>query len=184
MIKIKPFTDYSEHEVINLFALNATSGDRGNFVKIVGSGWTNTAGTIGFAGAALPGNPVGITDFYAPRWETKAQVKLGASGEKAFGILLLDVRATTQFGEAAIYDKQWLLDNQAVVSGKTVPILRKGLVLVSGVSGTPVIGSGAKVSDSGAGEWMLCNIADTASVGEFIGAQDAQGFSLFSLNCY
>lgn len=184
MINIKPFTEFDEHDILNLFALNSTSGDRGSFVKIVGSGWLNTNTALGFAGAGLPGNPAGLTDYVSPLWENRNQVKLAASGERAFGVILNSVRLNSQFGEYYIYDKQRALDNQIVTSGKTIPIARKGLFLVSGVVGVVGVGSGAKAGDAGNGNWQVCATSDTACVGEFIGSQDPQGFALFSLNCY
>ena len=83
---LKPFRDYSPHEEINLFALDASSGDKGQFVSPVTFDPDNHSNY----GAMIPGTPVGA---WTADYVVNARVKLSTSGATdCIGMLLFDVR--------------------------------------------------------------------------------------------
>ena len=98
-MNIKPFQDYSEHNVVNLFALDTATGSKGTPVAIATvSGWTNSQALT--QTNTLPYNPAS-NRYYSPRWAVVATVRKAVTGEKPFGIQLYDVKETDQFGGPA-----------------------------------------------------------------------------------
>lgn len=178
-MKLKPFRDYSEHDVVNLFALTTASGDAGQAVKVA-VGWKNNdIHSFSNMNSQIP-------NVYMPRHSVNARVALTVSGDaKPFGMLLYGIREKGYLDYPLIFDTVRKEEMQVVVSGEAVPIVRKGLFLVSGFAGTPNIGSGVSPSDSNAGEWKVTNgTAAANNFGEFLGPVDAQGFALVQVNFY
>lgn len=180
-MKLKPLRDYNENDVVNLFSLLENSGDIGQLVK-VSVGWVNGSTATPTIVSNLSSEP----NTYSPRWAVGAKVGLcGATdtGSKPFGILLNNVRETNVWNYPMMYDPTRKAENLAVVSGEVVRVLRKGIVLVSGANlATADVGSGAIAAANG--EWTLADKSHVGSVGEFLGGVDADGYALFSLNCY
>ncbi len=185
-MNLKPFRDYDEHEVRNLFAIDSGSGLAGQLVKVAGNGFTNTQ-SHGIWGNINPSVP----NSYFPRMEVKAKVTLSMASDtsKPFGFMLYDTREQG-FERPLIYDEQRRIEAQAVVSGEAVPVVRKGMFLVgpwpSGVNPGP--GSGVVAGNSG--EWnavALTGISSTDAArvfGEFLGTKDPDGYALVDINCF
>ena len=106
--RLKPFRDYSEHDVINLFAFGdpaVTLGTTdviyaGSAVK-VRSGWQNTdeLSFIGNVGA-------GYNNTVSQRYGVSAEVEYtdGGADEAALGITLYDVREYDENGEKLAFN--------------------------------------------------------------------------------
>src|SRR6266446_6791831 len=137
-IVLKPFRDYSEHNVVNLFALDASSGDKGQFVKLLTFDPDNHSNF----GAKLPGTP---TYAWSSDYVVNARVSLTTSGSSVFGMLLYDVRLNLPYlnTPANLADPVRLAEQQVVPSGRAVPIMTRGIVEIGGFSGVPGPGSGA-----------------------------------------
>ena len=103
--RLRPFRDYSEHDVLNLFAfgdvdviLNAsTVVYAGSCVKVK-TGWSNSnepSNMIGDVGASY-------NNTVSQRWGVTADVQYtdGGADEAALGITLYDVREYDENGEA------------------------------------------------------------------------------------
>ena len=177
-MNLKPYRDYDEHDVINgLFALDATSANKGALVKIKSSGWVN--GTD-FRDVPLTTQ----ANVYSARRVLCSEISLTSSGDNAtniLGVLLRDVRDENFLGVNYLYDPIRKAEAEAVLSGEAVPILTKGLILVKGFSGTAGPNSGAVAADAGtAGDWKVTS-SMTNSIGKFLGAADADGYALFKL---
>ena len=184
-VALKPFRQYEENDVINLFALDANSGDKGSLVIVKGSGWVNNQSDFEVTSLTSQGNVVS--------WRMSVPYKLqlapsGATATTILGMMLYDIREVNYLGLPLIYDKQRKEEAQCVVSGEAVPVVTKGLFLVSGNWGTgagqagvPGVGSGAVASDAGAGAWKVVAAGTSGSIGRFLGAADADGFALFQL---
>lgn len=136
MKRLLPFRDYSEHDVINLFALdtanNAIStsgaGDAGVIVKV-------TNGTITYDAAQYVTSAyLGKTDYpYVGRNQyPEVPLKVGAatSGDAALGITLFETAMYDENGEKLLYYRQKALENQVVLSGQAVPVLTEGTVML------------------------------------------------------
>jgi hypothetical protein len=176
-VRIKPFRDYSEHDVLNLFAFDQASGDRGTVVKL-NTAWTNEDNTV-FA-PVVPGNSYPNT--VSNRYAVTARVTTAGTGDVPVGIMLYDTREYDENGEPLLFRPQKLIEMQAVLSGNIVPILRRGMILISGTQGTPGIGSGIYVGANGI--VTTTGNANATLIGRFLGSGDTHGYALASINCY
>ena len=146
---LKPFRDYSEHDVINLFSYsgdqdaNGLIASRGTVVKIVGSGFMPVA----VPNSGLNGvNPVdlvnGLGAEYAntvsTRWAVTSKVSAATSGDNAIGITLIDVRELDENGEKLVFNPRKAAEMNVVVSGQSVPVLTRGVISYSGTQISPV----------------------------------------------
>lgn len=176
MANLKPFRDYDEHDVINLFAVNAESANKGTVVVADNNGVDFKIATsldnLSFVGNTLS------AQFNVP-WTVSAAPAGAAKGE-IVGLLLKDVRKFDENGEQLIFNPRKAAEMDVIVSGQAVPILTKGLVLVNGVVGTPGFGSGAAVSDAGGGDLKVVAYG-SATVGKFLGPKNDEGFALLKV---
>lgn len=181
---IKPFRDYDEHDVVNLFAFDGTA-NKGTLVK-VSTGWSNTDVNGGITSVANPHSATfdGTVSQYhvlTPR------VTEAATGDAPIGILLNDVRVTDDNGEFLIYKPARAAELSAVASGQAVPILTKGLVLYKAASVTAgmLAVSAANGTIAGFADADLPGantIGSRKVVGRFLGATDSDGYALLKLS--
>ena len=133
--RLKPFRDYSEHDVINLFAFGdhaVTLGTTdvvyaGSAVK-VRTGWQNTdeLSFIGNVGA-------GYNNTVSQRYGVSAEVEYtdGGADEAALGITLYDVREYDENGEKLAFNPRKQAELQASLTGQAVPIATRGVFLMA-----------------------------------------------------
>jgi len=147
--RLRPWREYDENEVINIFALNGT-GLAGALVKVStlvpssGYFWSNDA-----VGASFPG----IT---SNRWENPARIVIAGSGDSRFngvlGFTLANVQEYDENGQKLILGFRRKADeNNAVLSGETVPVVCRGFFQVSsgmwaGAANQPTPGYAATIS--------------------------------------
>ena len=139
MARLKPFRDYSEHDVVNWFSfddtaiiLDATAAGivhAGSVVKVK-TGWSNDAETVDMIdnGGASYNNTV------SQRWGVAANVQLTdgvVHDETALGITLYDVREYDENGEALKFNPRKQDELQCSLSGQAVPIATRGLFLTA-----------------------------------------------------
>jgi hypothetical protein len=172
MPNLRPFRDYDEHDVVNLFSYSGTLPvNKGTIVKIVGNGWKNTD-EIELLGS--PGNAFGNT--VAERYGVAAKVADAGSGDAALGILLYDVKETDENGEKLIFNPRKAAEMNVAVSGQAVPVATRGTFLYSGAVGTPAAGgtaywNGTEISSAGG-----------TTIGTFLGAKDDDNNVLVRIN--
>jgi hypothetical protein len=139
--RLLPFRQYSEQDVINMYALDAATGQAGSLVRVsegdlnketvelVNYGFTNQ---MGHATSLYPQVPLKLT-------------KVTATGQAMLGILLRDVRTVDENGENLLFYPQKKHELQCVVSGEAVPVATRGLFMynVDGLAGgvVPAINS-------------------------------------------
>ena len=133
--RLKPFRDYSEHDVINLFAFgdkDVTHGTTtvvyaGSAVKVQ-TGWSNTneLQMLGDVGAAY-------ANTVSERYGVSADVQYteGGADEAALGLTLYDVREYDENGEALKFNPRKQDELQSVLSGQAVPIATRGVFLMA-----------------------------------------------------
>jgi hypothetical protein len=172
MPNLRPFRDYDEHDVVNLFSYSGTLPvNKGTIVKIVGNGWKNTdeLEMLGSPGASY-GNTV------SERYGVAAKVADCGSGDAALGILLYDVKETDENGEKLIFNPRKAAEMGVAISGQAVPVATRGTFLYSGVAGTPAAG--------GTAYWNGTEISSVGgtTVGTFLGAKDADNNVLVRIN--
>jgi hypothetical protein len=186
-MQLKPFRDYSEHDVVNLFAVQGYSSlPLGTLVTITGSGWVNNANW----GIAYNINPTtNAGNVYTPRWEVKSKVIPLDSGSNPsgapLGFTLYDVLEYNFQGVSFLYDPTRKEEAQAVVSGEAVPIARKGLFLVGGFptgAGYTTPAPGLVTVPSTTGSWAVAPAGTKGAFGLFLGGPDADGYSLVAVD--
>ena len=133
--RLKPFRDYSEHDVINLFAFgdkDVTLGTTtvvyaGSAVKVQ-TGWSNTneLQMLGDVGAAY-------ANTVSERYGVNADVQYtdGGADEAALGITLYDVREFDENGEALKFNPRKQEELQCSLTGQAVPIATRGVFLMA-----------------------------------------------------
>lgn len=181
---LKPFRQYSEHEVINgLFAATGVL-NKGTVVTITtASGNTNV-----LQSGNSPVTPhLGIVSSWgeAPsyarsnRHEVKWKVGAAGASDVVLGITLRDTKETNKYGENYAYRPQYEKDEKGIVaSGESVPILTRGIILTNGFTGTAAVNSGATPSG---GYLVVAAYSKATSLGKFLTNADADGYALFKL---
>ncbi len=180
--RLKPFRDYSEHDVINLFAFGdhaVTLGTTdvvyaGSCVK-VRTGWQNTdeLSMIDNVGAAY-------NNTVSKRWGVAAEVEYtdGGADEASLGITLYDVREYDENGEKLAFNPRKQAELQASLTGQAVPIATRGLFLMAtGAWDTsPGVVFNQDVFATGDGKVTTKgNKSDNNRIGRTLGNPDADG---------
>jgi len=176
MSNLKPFRDYSEHDVINLFAVSGASVDKGTVVVADGQGINLKDSTV-VDNISIYGNSV--SSHLGVPW-TVSPAPSGAEKGQIVGLLLKDVRSVDENGEKLLFKPRKAAEMDVIISGQAAPILTKGVVLVGPIVGTPAFGSGAAVSDAGNGDIKVVAYG-SATVGKFLGPKNDEGFALLKI---
>jgi len=189
--KLRPFRDYDEHDVLNLFSYDTTglsAGSinitKGSLVKIA-TGWKNydsgveLGGGLEFIGSAGTLSP---TNVVSQRYGVTAKVVVSTTGETPIGMMLYDVRDADENGELLKYNPRKAAEMQVLIPGQAVPVVTRGIFLVQGVLGTPSAGGTAYAGGTGqitasTGGGGTVNVA----IGKFLGAADTNGETLVKL---
>jgi len=189
--KLRPFRDYDEHDVLNLFAYDTTglnagsiSITKGSLVKIA-TGWKNydsgveLGGGIEFIGGAGTLQP---TNVVSQRYGVTAKVVTSTTGETPIGMMLYDVKDVDENGELLKYNPRKAAEMQAVIPGQAVPVVTRGIFLVQGVLGSPTAGGVAYAGGTGqitasTGGGGIANVV----IGKFLGAPDTNSETLVKL---
>ena len=157
-LRLLPFRDYSEHEVVNLFAYNAnltasnadcaidlsadddksTNCDAGVFVKVK-EGHLNSSSTDWDpvdVDSTTHGSYLGKTDFphvganyYPPNKLTVTATT--ANTDNCVGLTLRQTAQKDENGEKLNYNPQKKDELYAVLPGETVPVLKRGIVTLT-----------------------------------------------------
>ena len=180
--RLKPFRDYSEHDVINLFAFGdpaVTLGTTdviyaGSAVK-VRSGWQNTdeLSFIGNVGA-------GYNNTVSQRYGVSAEVEYtdGGADEAALGITLYDVREYDENGEKLAFNPRKQDELQASLTGQAVPIATRGVFLMAtgAWASSPGVVFNQDVFATGNGQITTLGTKSHANrIGRTLGNPDADG---------
>ena len=188
--RILPYRDYSEHDVVNMFALDVSGKTLSSFVSN-GSGDFDAGVVVSVSAGALPGEvselrastPDNLRDYLGASFSsahigfngypanTGMTVAPAAAGGRGLGITLRETLAFDENGEKMISYKQKLDEAQGVLPGQSVPVLTKGLVLLAGsaFAAAPSLGDDLEVSTSDAGK------LETATTGTVVGTVIAIG---------
>ena len=181
--RLRPFRDYSEHEVVNLFtfgddAVSLGTTDvvyAGSVVKVKAPGWNNgqeTVDMIGDVGASY-------NNTVSQRWGVTAEVEYtdGAGDEASLGITLYDVREYDENGEALKFNPRKQDELQAVLTGQAVPVATKGLFLMATGAWT-AHGAALNMDVFATGDGKITTLGTKAVnnvIGRTLGGPDADG---------
>ena len=168
--RLLPYRDYSEHDVVNLFALEVESGDDLSTFVSNGTGKFDSGVVVAVSAGALPGEvselrgstPDNLRDYLGASFSgahigfngypaNGMTVAPASAGSRGLGITLRETLAFDENGEKLLYYKQKLDEAQGVLPGQTVPVLTRGLVLLGAdaIDGSPSIGDDLEVAAGG-----------------------------------
>lgn len=179
---LRPFRDYDEHDVINLFTLDAdiTNGvTKGHMVALPasGSGWKNTdeLQRLGAVGSSY-------TNTVSERYGVAAKVAVADANDSVLGMMIYDVKETDENGEKYVFNPRKAAENDVVISGQAVPVLTRGIVLYSGSQlATDDPAAGATLYSDANGELTTTNGGGSA-IGIALGGKDADNCVLVRVN--
>jgi|TARA_R110002020_G_scaffold22527_3_gene76129 hypothetical protein len=184
-IRILPFRQYDDHDVVNLYALesgavNSTlatigGGDAGVFVKVSNGNFNNDPVTY-TANSYLGDTSFPFLGAGGQYPEVNLKVTGAGSGEIPLGITLFQTAESDENSEKLLYNPQKALENEAILPGQAVPIAAKGVfTLSSGVIGGNLLtsqmapGSGIRMHNTEVGRITGCNPRDTDCFGTILG---------------
>jgi len=176
---LRPFRDYDEKDVINLYAVSGTSDlNRGHLMKIQGDGWvtTNELEMLGSVGKAY-GNTV------SERYGVQAKVTKAGAGDVPIGMTLMDVKEEDENGEKLKFNPRKAAEMGVVLSGQAVPIVSKGVFLYSGTTLASEAPTAGQKLYCGANGLITTGVASNAQVGVALGVKDSDGCVLIRLEC-
>ena len=180
---LKPFRNYDEYDVVNLFAVqadqdaNGVIASAGTVVKVAGNGFQPVVaglGGTGFLGAVPVDLAGGAGSTYvntvSDRFALAARVTAVASGSLALGITLMGTQEYDENGEKLLFHPRKAAEKGVVVSGQAVPVLTRGIVTYSGsqISNSASAGDGVYLSAT-AGE-LSTTAGNQTRVGTLLGS--------------
>lgn len=164
-LRLLPFRQYDEQDVVNLFALTnaevleSTTGDgvgsNGVFVKVADGNFDQEL--ISYGSNSYLGKtdyPFVNSDMYPT---VQLEVTAADSGEAPLGLTLNQTAKTDENGEKLIYNTTKKEELQAVLPGQTVPVATKGIFTLgkNALAGDSIsaagitVGAGFEVADNG-----------------------------------
>jgi len=138
---LRPFRQYSEQDVVNLYAYSGDSTlvRKGLVVKVQGDGFAPDTTSNGYdVNSRLGDVGAAYNNVVSQRYGATPKISTASSGDRALGLTLMDIRETDENGEKLIFNPRKAAEMNVVVSGQTIPILTKGIVMYSGVTITDV----------------------------------------------
>ena len=157
-LKILPFRQYDDHDVVNLYRVHdnmvldsttgAGSGDAGTFVKV--SAGDFSADPVAYANDDY----LGKTDyaFVGRNQYPKVSLQVSpveSSDELPLGITLLQTAKADENGEKLLYNPQKAAELQAALPGEAVPIATKGIFTISADAFQGALGAGGLTVGNG-----------------------------------
>lgn len=176
---LRPFRQYDEHDVVNLFAYSgdSTHVTAGKAVKVVGAGFNASASNpvedLGSVGASY-------ANTVSSRYGVVGKVAPALSGDAVLGLTLMPVRETDENGEKLVFNPRKAAEMGVVISGQAVPVLTRGIVLYSGLS-VGTAGDAVYLSTTTAGDLTTTKVGNAVQVGKLLGSKDANGFALLKI---
>lgn len=139
-LRILPFRQYSDHDVVNMYSLldydvldsttGTGGGDAGVFVSIADGNFD--ADPVTYQTDGYLGNTdypfLGTSEMYP---KVNIKVTGSASGEVPLGLTLYQTAKNDENGEKLLYNPTKQEELQAMLPGQAVPILTKGIVTLA-----------------------------------------------------
>lgn len=163
MANLRPFRDYDEKDVLNLFALDTslldtaiTSWDTrvraGSLVRHSTSGWHYDDEIFDIASQNAAGD-LSVQNVTSDRWGVTAKVELcETNGDAVAGMMLNHVALHDENGEQLKFNPRKASELEAVLPWQTVPIVRRGLFLIESTTMTDTtFNAGSVLTAAGSG---------------------------------
>lgn len=123
-----------------------------------------------------------VANTASARYATTAKIIVAGSGDNALGMLLMDVKETDENGEKLIFNPRKAAEMGVVVSGQSVPVLSRGIILYSGaVLAAESFSAGDKLYGAASGEITSVAGGTKVVIGKALGDKDTNNFVLIKL---
>jgi len=182
-LRLYPFRQYNETDVINLYAGDFDGGDTASLADPFTNGNNDNGVFVKVSNGNMSADPVayettsylGKTDYpnigrdQYPVVSLKYQAATGISatngGDVVLGVTLRQTLTHDENGEKLLYYPQKAIEMQALLTGQACPIATKGVftfsqVAIDKAAGTPLLVPGTRVGLQGAG--LLSGYGDKA----------------------
>ena len=186
---LRPFRDYNEKDVINLYTFSGQANvntivNRGTLVKITGDGWRSDTEPTELIGSY---GDFQVNNVQAQRYGTPAKVTYcGATAtDYPIGITLFDVRELDENLIPLKYNPRKAAELEACISGQTVPIVSRGIFLYSGLTGAFTAGAPIYAAANGnmtAYPAYTTGVNANPVVGKALGVSGSDSFTLIKLS--
>jgi len=178
MLRILPFRQYDENDVINLFALDGASanesttdtgaGDAGVFVTISAGDFDKDP--VSYTDDSY----LGKTDYpfiKAQYPKVNLECTPAISGDSCLGLTLRQTAKADENGEKLLYNPIKAEELFCVLPGQAVPVATRGVftLVAEGYSGALTVGGGVALSASESGKVVACASTAAEKVGTVIG---------------
>jgi len=178
MLRILPFRQYDENDVINLFALEgayvnesttgSSYGDAGVFVKVSAGDFDKDP--VSYSDDSY----LGKTDYpfiKAQYPSVNLKCAPAVSGEPLLGLTLRQTAQYDENGEKLLYNPVKAEELFCVMPGQAVPVATRGMFTLTadGYSGSMGVGSGIALSAVESGKVVPCAANSADKVGTVIG---------------
>jgi hypothetical protein len=178
-LRILPFRQYDDNDVINMFALQSAYVNSSTTVSSFGDAGVFVTTAVGDFNL----DPITYaTDSYLGKTDypfvganqypsVSLKIKPATSGDGLLGITLRQTAQTDENGEKLLYYPQKAEELQCVLPGQSVPVATRGIfTLTSGAyNGALGVGSGVKLASGVSGTVTGCAINDIFRVGLVVG---------------
>jgi hypothetical protein len=180
-IRILPFRQYNEADVINMFALEAAyvnesttgsgGGDAGVFVTIPAAGGDLNKDPITYATDSYLGKTdypfVGANQYPS----VSLKIRPATSGEALLGITLRQTAKADENGEKLLYYPQKREELMCVLPGQAVPVATRGVFTLASTAynGSLTVGGGFALSSGVSGTVTGVAATSAARLGMVIG---------------
>lgn len=190
MPTLRPFRQFDEQDVINLFALSGGAAlnvpiNKGTLVVPVLSGWNSLEEPVDMMGDFGGFNE---PNTVATRWGVIPKMTVAGTGDIPLGITLYDQRELDENGNYLKYNPRKQAEMEAVLSGEAMPVVTRGIFLYSGITGSPALGAPLYAGPAGSIDTFSLSSSTggvtqffAARVGKVLGQKDAKGFTLIKL---
>jgi hypothetical protein len=176
MPTLRPFRDYDEKDVINLFCYSGAFVDstlqvlanKGTLVKIVGDGFRPDVEPIEMLGNMGAFN---VNNWVGQRYGVVPKVTAAGPGDTPLGMLLFDCRELDENQLPLKYNPRKAAEMEAAISGQALPIVTRGTFLYSGVrvSGGVAVQAGRPCYVGYNGEIATSGASGSTAIGKFLG---------------
>jgi hypothetical protein len=150
MAKLRPFRDYDEKDVINLYSMDLTTGTNAGGAISLGSDWSGRLShghlvAVGGAGGWNKGQELhemlgdagagssGLTNVTTQRYGVTAKLRSAGGALVPLGMTLFHVAQYDENGEQLKFNPRKASELEACIVGQAVPVVTRGLFLVNGI---------------------------------------------------
>ena len=144
-VNLRPFRDYDEKDVINLYTLDVSSLDSshnmttwdlrvpaGTLVAMNADGW-KTDDELQMIGGA---GDLSVDNVTSQRYGVEAKVAVSGAAARPLGMMLHHFAKYDENGELLKYNPRKASELEAAIEGQAVPVVTRGIFLISGLAGT------------------------------------------------